>query len=108
MIQSTQHCSKDFLTQLVSSPWNIFGGIITFRALTAASFNIASHLREGPKTTPQLAELTGAHAPSLYRLLRFLASIDIFEERNPETQTFANTGASFPMPPILSIMHCSI
>ena len=40
----------------------------------AAKLGIADLLRDGPKTSDELAKATGAHAPSLFRLLRALAS----------------------------------
>ena len=46
----------------------------------AAKLEIADLLAEGPKTVDELAAATGANGPSLYRLLRALASIDIFTE----------------------------
>ena len=46
----------------------------------AAKLKIADHLSSGPKTAGQLAEATATHAPSLYRLLRALASLGIFLE----------------------------
>ena len=46
----------------------------------AAKLNIADFLREGPLTVEDLARLCHAHAPSLYRLLRALASLGIFTE----------------------------
>ena len=46
----------------------------------AAKLGIADLLEHGPKTSDQLAISTGSHAPSLYRLLRALANINVFEE----------------------------
>ena len=46
----------------------------------AAKLGIADLLKDGPKTTNELAGLTGVHNQSLYRLLRSLASIGIFTE----------------------------
>jgi hypothetical protein len=47
----------------------------------AASLGLADHLTEGPRTVEELADATGgSHAPSLYRLLRALASVGIFAE----------------------------
>ncbi len=48
----------------------------------AAKLKIPDHLSSGPKTAGQLAEATATHAPSLYRLLRALASLGIFVEDN--------------------------
>jgi hypothetical protein len=46
----------------------------------AAKLGVADHLKNGPRTIAELATATGAHAPSLYRLMRALASIGVFAE----------------------------
>jgi hypothetical protein len=46
----------------------------------AATLGIADQLKEGPKSADVLAQACGAHAPSLYRLLRALAAIGVFHE----------------------------
>lgn len=46
----------------------------------AAKLGIADLLADGPKSSEELAQATGAHAQSLYRLLRALASFGIFAE----------------------------
>src|ERR687886_1390198 len=46
----------------------------------AAALGIADLLEDGPKSVDELAETTGTHAPTLYRLLRALASVGIFIE----------------------------
>ncbi|PSL45563.1 hydroxyneurosporene-O-methyltransferase [Chitinophaga niastensis] len=51
----------------------------------SARLNIADILSDGPKTIDELAEITATHRPSLYRLLRTLASDGIFEESAPGT-----------------------
>jgi SAM-dependent methyltransferase len=48
--------------------------------VAAAELGVADLLRDGPKTAAELAGPTGTHAPSLYRLLRALASVGIFVE----------------------------
>jgi O-methyltransferase/methyltransferase family protein len=51
------------------------------RALyVAAQLGIADLLAQEPRTSAALAEAAGAHAPSLFRLLRALASIGVFAE----------------------------
>ncbi len=56
-------------------------GFWTAKAIHAAAvLGVADHLEGGPKTADELAKLTGAHGPSLYRLLRAVASVGIFEE----------------------------
>src|SRR6188768_4052698 len=48
----------------------------------AAKLSLADHLADGPKSAEDLAGPTGTHAPSLYRLLRGLANLGIFEEQS--------------------------
>jgi hypothetical protein len=47
---------------------------------TAARFRLADHLAAQPRTAAELAPLVGAHARSLHRLLRALASLGLFGE----------------------------
>ena len=46
----------------------------------AARLGIADLLKDGPKTSEELAALAGVHPPALYRVLRALASNGIFAE----------------------------
>src|SRR5262249_39510562 len=46
----------------------------------AARLGIADHLAQEPMSAEQLAEPTATHAPSLYRLMRTLASLGILTE----------------------------
>lgn len=48
----------------------------------AARLALADHLAAGPRTAEQLASATDAHAPSLHRLLRALASLGLVNERD--------------------------
>ncbi len=57
----------------------MLNGFLTVQALhVAASLSIADHLRDGPRTVEELADLTGCDSLSLFRLLRMLASVDVF------------------------------
>jgi O-methyltransferase domain/Dimerisation domain len=47
----------------------------------AARLGIADLLADGPRSSAQLAQLTGAHAPSLYRVLRVLAALKVLREQ---------------------------
>lgn len=51
----------------------------------AARLGVADYLTGGPRSTQELAERTGADEPSLYRLLRALASLGVFRETEPRT-----------------------
>jgi len=46
----------------------------------AARMNLADQLAKQPKTAEELAQATGAAAPSLHRLMRTLASLGLFTE----------------------------
>ena len=45
-----------------------------------ATLQLPDHLAGGPKTAEELAPLTATHAPSLYRVMRTLASLGLFTE----------------------------
>jgi hypothetical protein len=47
----------------------------------AAKLGVADLLVPGPRTIDELAQATGTHGPSLYRLLRALASMGVFVEQ---------------------------
>ena len=60
-------------------------GFWTSRALyVAAKLGIADLLQSGPKTVAELAEATGTHAASLYRIMRALTSAGIFQRENDD------------------------
>jgi hypothetical protein len=46
----------------------------------AATLGVADQLKDGPKASASLAQACGAHPRSLYRLLRALAAVGVFEE----------------------------
>jgi hypothetical protein len=45
-----------------------------------AELGIADLVASGPRTAEELADATGTHAPSLFRLLRALSSVGVFAE----------------------------
>jgi O-methyltransferase domain/Dimerisation domain len=60
------------------------------RALSVAvKLGIADLLKDGPKSSKELADATGTHAPSLFRVLRALAGAGVFAE--DESGRFAAT-----------------
>jgi O-methyltransferase domain len=61
----------------------------------AAELKLADHLAEGPKAAERLAQLTATHAPSLYRVMRTLASLGLFTE--DERHCFALTPLGEPL-----------
>jgi ubiquinone/menaquinone biosynthesis C-methylase UbiE len=61
----------------------------------AATFGIADHLKDGPKSVGELAGATATDPDALYRLLRALASVGIFAEG--PARSFALTPLAEPL-----------
>ena len=71
-------------------------GTLASQALyVAAKLGIADHLVDGPKPVDELAKTTDTDAPSLYRVLRALASLGIFTEHGD--RVFAMTPTAEPL-----------
>jgi len=62
------------MARLISGYW------ISQAIYAAAKLGLADLLKNGPRTAEDLAHATQTHAPSLYRLLRALASVGVFAE----------------------------
>jgi hypothetical protein len=62
------------LVQMAMAHW------VSHITYVAARLNVADHLALSPLTADELAGLTSTHPPSLYRLLRTLASLGIVQE----------------------------
>ena len=62
------------LMQLITGMW------VSRCVYLAAKLGLADLVATGPKSPAELAAATGTHAPSLYRLLRGLASVGVFAE----------------------------
>ena len=61
--------------------FNIIAGCwVTHLVYVAAKLGLADHLKDGPRTVEELATVAEVQAPSLYRVLRALASLGVFEE----------------------------
>lgn len=63
------------LLQLSAGKW------VTQAIYAAARLELADQFKEGPRTVQQLASAVGADPLALHRLLRALASVEIFRER---------------------------
>ena len=73
-------------------------GYIASSALyVAAKLRVADRLADGPRPVADLAAAAGANEDALYRVLRSLASLGVFEEVSPGT--FTNNLASATMRP---------
>jgi hypothetical protein len=53
---------------------------LTQALYAAAKLAVFDALRERPQSADELAQICGAHAPSLVRLLRFLTAVDVLHE----------------------------
>lgn len=60
----------------------LLGFSVTIGISAVAELGIADHLAERPRTAAELARLTGTNEEFLRRLLRYLASEGVFEERD--------------------------
>lgn len=58
----------------------MFGKHVTYSLSAIARLGVADHLGRGPAAVDELARKVGAHAPFLYRVMRMLASLGVFEE----------------------------
>ncbi len=58
----------------------LFGKQMTYALSGVARLGVADHMDRTPRAVDALAAETGAHAPSLYRVMRLLASLGVFKE----------------------------
>jgi hypothetical protein len=66
--------SPEALIQMITGFW------ISQAIYAAAKLSIADLVKDGPKPCEELAQATGMHPRTLYRLLRALASVGVFRE----------------------------
>lgn len=68
--------------------------ILSQAACVAAELGIPDLLAHGPKTLHELAQATSSHEPSLRRLLRALATLDLCTEREDDTFALSSLGTT--------------
>ncbi len=61
----------------------LFGKQITYSLSGVARLGVADHMDGTPRPVEEIAAKVGAHTPSLYRVMRLLASFDVFREEAP-------------------------
>lgn len=61
----------------------LFGKQLTFSLSGVARLGVADHMDGAAKPVEDIAAACGAHAPSLYRVMRMLAGFGVFEEGPP-------------------------
>ena len=67
--------TKQHMMQLIN------GYIVSQALRVAAELEVADKLLEGPKTAEQLVDTSGCIPSRLYRVLRFLVSVGVFEQK---------------------------
>jgi hypothetical protein len=67
----------------------LFGKQVTYSLAAIARLGVADHMGATPISVDTLAQKVGAHAPSLYRVMRMLAGVGVFRE--PPGRQFALT-----------------
>ena len=68
----------------------LFGKQLTASLSALARLGVADHMGDTAISAEELAGKVGAHAPSLYRVMRMLASVGVFTEE-PGRQIRADT-----------------
>ncbi len=82
-----QHATKEMPQEIL---WRMTSGCLLSQSIhVVTQLDIPGLLKDGPKSSDELAQATKTHAPSLYRLLRALAGAGIFIE--DEQKQFALT-----------------
>jgi len=74
------------LVQMGSAYW------VSRVVYVAAKLGLADHLADGAKSANELAQITRTHGPSLYRLMRTLASLGILTEGAAECFALTSLG----------------
>ncbi len=77
----------------------IFGKWVAMALAVAAKLRVADALAGGPKSVADLAAETGTHAPSLFRVLRALASVGVFAE---------DEGGRFRQTPLSEVLRTGV
>jgi len=72
----------------------IRGFQVTQCIYVAAKLGIADLLKDGPRSSEELAQTTATHAPSLYRVLSLLTAVDLFTEGEDHQFALTPLGAS--------------
>src|SRR5499426_3854318 len=86
-VQSESAAPPHFaMLQMITGFW------VSRAIYVAAKLGVADLVKDSPNTADELARLTGAHAPSLYRVLRALVGVGVFA--SSEQGRFAQTPLS--------------
>ena len=70
----------------------LFGKQLTYSLSGVARLGVADHMDGSAKPVEEIAGKVGAHAPSLYRVMRLLASLGVFKEVPPRSFALTPVG----------------
>jgi hypothetical protein len=70
----------------------ITGKFVSQAVATIAELKIADQLKDGPKTADDIAKSQGLHADALYRVMRLLAMVGVFTEKDGRAFTLTPVG----------------
>jgi SAM-dependent methyltransferase len=88
-IETTTPAERAAAGKLLPMIWGIH---ISRCVYAVAELGIPDLLADGPRSSGELAAATQAHEPSLYRVLRVLAALSVFEEHEPRTFSLTVVG----------------
>jgi SAM-dependent methyltransferase len=90
MVAETEHALPPpaAMMGLISGYW------VSQAVGVVAQLGVADHLEHGPRGSDELAHAVGAEPQALYRVLRLLASLDVFAEVAPRTFGLTPLGAT--------------
>jgi hypothetical protein len=78
------HTSAADVQAAAAAVLRMIQGLHISRAVyVAAKLGISDLLADGPRSSADLAQVTRTHAPSLYRILRLLAALNVLREQPP-------------------------
>ena len=77
----------------------LFGNQLTYSLSGVARLGVADHMTGKPQPVEEIAGKAGAHAPSLYRVMRMLAGFGVFKE-GPQRH--------FALTPVGGLLKCRV
>jgi hypothetical protein len=77
----------------------ITGKFVTQSVATIAELKVCDHMKDGPRTSDDLAKECGADPDALYRVMRLLASVGVFTEKD---------GRSFTLTPVGNLLRTDV
>ena len=101
---TTQSTSVQATPEAIQHAFQLMAGHIVASAVNiSARLGLSDRLAKGPRTADDLARETGANPDALYRLMRTLAGVGMFEETSERTFALTPVGAALCDGPVRSM-----